>query len=259
MNLLDYFKVIKIDPKKLIIGRDSGTNFQNNTEITPIDYLEFSKMDYKEGSTRGYINSITNAKRSIDCSIDNLLNNLGIDTNRNEYLDSFCKNRISDEYRDYPYKLKILSAFDIVPIRLISELRELRNKIEHNYIKIEMNDCSKYIEIAELFNNSIQKINDCIWGFEFYSNELEPGRLYNKISIYFDEVNHSFEINGWKQKEKLENTNISNDSDTYYYLLNILLKIEKSYYLLDAVKDLLQNIGHPIPRKDITVTDESSI
>lgn len=46
-------------------------------EVTPEEFLNFAKMDYKDNSKKGLVGAVTNAKRAIDCQIDWIINYLG--------------------------------------------------------------------------------------------------------------------------------------------------------------------------------------
>ena len=80
MNLKESLKESKIDLTNLILIPSGGGGSDNSDfEISPKDFLRFSKLDFHSNNRKGLINSLTNAKRAIDCQIDETFSVLGID------------------------------------------------------------------------------------------------------------------------------------------------------------------------------------
>lgn len=127
-------------------------------KISPKEYLKFAKQDLKDGSDRGLINSLTNAKRSIDCLIDATLTGLNINVKDNipkEAID-FSNTILAGEDKNIqPTQLKLFCALGFAPSFLISEVRLLRNKIEHDYELPKIKDVKKAIEVAELLIETV--------------------------------------------------------------------------------------------------------
>ena len=58
------------------------------------------------------------------------------------------------------FKLRFIQALEIAPTFLISKIRKLRNKLEHEYIVPKENEAKETIEIAGFFINATQ---NTIW------------------------------------------------------------------------------------------------
>ena len=67
MTLLDIIKKIRIDLTQGYVHTDQWSAPYYDFEITPKDFLNYGKLDFKQNDKRGLINSLTNAKRAIDC------------------------------------------------------------------------------------------------------------------------------------------------------------------------------------------------
>ena len=79
MTLLKLIKTLKLDFTNGILCPLRGNNIGVDFEINPEDFLQFAKSDYREGTKKGLVNSLTNCKRAIDCGIDKILKTYGFD------------------------------------------------------------------------------------------------------------------------------------------------------------------------------------
>ncbi|NFG24362.1 hypothetical protein FDF86_01720 [Clostridium botulinum] len=165
---------IKINWSKFYIGKDcTSYNEYINFDLTPEDFLEFAKEDYRNLDNRGLVGVLSNSKRAIDCQVDWIISYLGFDyLNFNEKNYPNIKKVINDFEKDISYdntisfKLRFIQALEIAPTFLISKIRKFRNRLEHEYIVPKENEAKEAIEIAELFINATQNI---IW-HKFFSD-----------------------------------------------------------------------------------------
>lgn len=134
-------------------------------DITPEDFLIFAKQDYKLLDKKGFIGSLSNSKRAIDCQIDWIISYLGFDyLNFNEKRYPEIKLIIEEfenelkHHKDLTMKLRFIQALEIAPTFLISKIRKIRNELEHEYVLPKKEDVRDAIEIAELFINATQNI-----------------------------------------------------------------------------------------------------
>ncbi len=185
------FKNLKIDWTNLLIIRDDLLgDFSYSFENTPYDYLEYAKEDFSSLTTRGFINAITNAKRSIDCQIDSIIIALGYELktfDENRYVKEFINENYEtqDEVNGVTNKLKLIRILNIAPVFLISKIRYLRNYVEHEYLIPTKEDTRESIEVAELFlHSSMRQFNTTVPCLTFGSN--------HKYS--YDEEKNSFEL-----------------------------------------------------------------
>ena len=111
-------------------------------EIDPWDFLEYARQDLEDVSDRGRINALSNAKRAIECRVDEILTLINF-----RY---FFSNRGG---WGLPYKLQVLKMFGIsAPDILLDHITRRRNDLEHRYEKPKQVEYITHItDIVELF------------------------------------------------------------------------------------------------------------
>ncbi len=63
MNKIDYLEELKEVPisfNNVKVVPDAGSRLDWKFEVNPSEYISFAKRDFREGSTRGLINSLGN-------------------------------------------------------------------------------------------------------------------------------------------------------------------------------------------------------
>lgn len=120
-------------------------------EIEAREFLLFAKQDLEEASERGRVNALTNAKRAIECRIDECLKllNYKIFSSRPDWK---LPNNL-------PYKMQILQPFSILaPGVLKDQITARRNLLEHEYIRPRnQQEVRNIVDIAELFLEATDK------------------------------------------------------------------------------------------------------
>ena len=112
--------------------------------MPPLAYLEFAITDFREGSDRGLVNALSNAKRALHLTIDSLLNQYGLFTH-------FKK-------ANFPEKLNILDQIGLLPITILKNLNVDRNILEHEYVAPSKKRVAEAIDVAKLLLLAIEKI-----------------------------------------------------------------------------------------------------
>jgi len=110
-------------------------------EVQADEFLIFAKQDLLEDSERGRVNALTNAKRVIECRIDECLALLNF------------KFFASQERWNLPYKMQVLQTFGIPTPNILKNLvTSKRNLLEHEYIKPkDQQEAQNIVDVAELF------------------------------------------------------------------------------------------------------------
>lgn len=238
--------------------QDSGSALDYHFDISPKDFLDYSKQDFKTNNNHGNINSLTNAKRAIDCQTDKVLSSLGLDPNNfppaiEQYI---SKSRSSPAKKDLPIRLRFLQAIGFAPAGIIADARLLRNKLEHYYKKPSNEEVSNAIELAELFILATDSKLKSLWDFSLTDKDKHSksdGHLWNSIYIVYDYQAHLFDVRAYVENDKNKNMKIKNDSIEFYYLLKIATSFDYEKDAQDATIDLLEFIGHPTPRQHIQI------
>jgi hypothetical protein len=258
MTFLDLIKAVKINFAQGCVETDSGTTLDYSFEISPKDFLTYSKQDFKTNDKRGNINALTNAKRAIDCQVDKVFFSVGLDPNNfphviEEFIEA-SKNYPSK--KDLPIRLRFLQAMSFAPAEIIAKARLLRNKLEHYYRRPTDEDVSNAIELAELFILATDNKLKSLWDFTISDVEKRSksnGTLNDSIYICYDYKKHLFDVRAFIGKNGKKIMKVKNTDKVFYYLLRIATSFDYEEDVKDAVVDLLDIIGHPIPKVNINI------
>lgn len=269
-NFLKTVLEIKIDFANLILIRMGGQSLDNNSEITPRDFIRFSKEDIKDETLKGLINSLTNAKRAIDCQIDNVLSELGLENDKINKASEYLINDSILQKKDLPYKLKLVQALGLAPGGLTAKVRNLRNKLEHSYKIPKRDEVDDAIEIAELFILSIESkmkmldnhftlsstnFQDYDDPEKFKKNLLNPITYTNQISLKFwpnSKLIELLPIQNLKPKKKII---YKCDNSLYYYFIRLINHLDDRIDSEDDIKLILKHCNHPMPLAHIKFTE----
>lgn len=104
------------------------------TELRPSQYIEFANTDLETSYHHSRINALANAKRAVDCQVDNLISAFGLKKSRH-----------------FPQRIEDISSLGLVAPRIIRKVVKLRNKLEHEYYNPTEEEVEDSIDIAHLF------------------------------------------------------------------------------------------------------------
>lgn len=261
MTILDIIKNVKIDFTEGVIIPDSGSVLDFKFEVTPKEFLSYSKKDFQIGDKRGNINALTNAKRSIDCQTDKIFFSLGLDPNGfPPVIEEFVsKSKNQSSKKDIPVRLRFLQSMNFAPAEIISKARMLRNKLEHYYKEPTKEEVSNAIELAELFLLATDSKLKSLWDFSITDkkkNSASDGHLWDSVYITYNYSKHLFEARGYKGKKDKYEIEIPNSEMEFYYLLKIATSFDYFEDVQEAMIDFIDYIGHPIPLKNIKIEEE---
>ncbi|HLP49863.1 MAG TPA: hypothetical protein VK154_03205 [Chitinophagales bacterium] len=256
MTTLDVLKKIKLDLRKGCIEPDQWVQYEHDFEISPRDFLKFSKQDFKTNDKRGNINALTNAKRAIDCQTERILYSIGIDPKQfsNTIVEKFIQDSRNAPKKDLPIRLRLLQALGFAPAAITAGVRNLRHDVEHFYKKPTNDQVSNAIELAELF---IQATDSKLRTMtHFYISDTDKklksdGHVWNSLHIEHTPHKNLFTIYSWLEKTKLKRIIIKNDTEEYLYLVKIAALADNDEDVEDALKDWIKFINHPIPIDNI--------
>lgn len=110
-------------------------------EVDALQFLSFSKQDVEEDSEKGRVNALSNAKRAIECRMDEFLklSNLEVFSSRHKW--------------NLPYKIMVLRTFGVPTPDILKRLINTKRRLlEHRYeIPKERQEIQDAVELAELF------------------------------------------------------------------------------------------------------------
>lgn len=193
-SLDELIDLAKVDFTDLSIGYGDNINLNYSFQVSPEAYLKYAKSDLKIGGGKSLINSLSNAKRSIDCLVESVLKSLNIDPNKiPENAIKFCDLVLDENEKNIkPKSLKLFCALGLAPSILISEVRTLRNKVEHEYVIPELTDVVKATEVADLLLNNVKakEMYSCCIDITDVKSQLKADSEYGGAitGLYFNEI-----------------------------------------------------------------------
>lgn len=109
--------------------------------MTAQEYLTFAKQDLMEDSDRARINALSNAKRAIECRLDEIFKVYNF------------KGFSSQHGWKLPYKMQVVQTFGVpAPSALRNLITSKRNILEHEYIRPkDHQEIQNAVDVAELF------------------------------------------------------------------------------------------------------------
>lgn len=261
-SLLEILKnELKLDFSKILVHRNGGIGYANEFDLEPRDFLRFAKNDFSEKNDNGLINSLTNAKRAIDCQIDSAFTYYGIKYDKLPKVSNEIVKCRQDIDNNLPFKLQLITALDFAPSYLASKVRGLRNKLEHFYQKPNEKEVKDSIELAELFilavesKTKIIETGFIITDFDNFKGAVNDVGYYIKYDNYLavELQDGKIHLSSRLNDKKTEIETITEDSAEYYFFVQMMNNMEDTLDLTNAFKILLEYIGHPIPAKHINV------
>jgi hypothetical protein len=97
-------------------------------------FLNYAEKDLELNSTQGNINALTNAKRAIDCQIEQLIKVLGL-----------------KREKQFPKKIEQIKNIGMFAPRILVKVNQTRNLLEHEFINPERHQAEDAVDIATLF------------------------------------------------------------------------------------------------------------
>lgn len=137
---------VKLNNHDLVLRKDDFSCELHWQKVKPYDadalqFLSFAKQDIEEDSEKGRVNALTNAKRAIECRMDEFLklSNLEVFSSRHKW--------------NLPYKMLVLQTFGVPTPDILKRLINTKRRLlEHRYeIPKEQQEIQDAVELAELF------------------------------------------------------------------------------------------------------------
>lgn len=141
-------------------------------DLSADKYLAFARSDLRQGSTRGRVNAVGNAKRALHCQVDSVLFATGFWT------------RADEKGWSFPVKTELLEEMKIAAPNVLRKLNRLRNDIEHGYsLPRSPDQLEDFLDVVELFvANTRNAASSCYETAEF-ARRTRRGQL--RVEIVF--------------------------------------------------------------------------
>ncbi|MBI6020013.1 hypothetical protein H8J79_04085 [Clostridium perfringens] len=221
--------------------------------IKPDEYYKWAK-DYwnkygEKMNLRQRIETISHIKRFIDCKCDLFLRELGYNQEINIKNYKFIKKHILS---DQAPQISLCSYLLDLNMIIVSEIRSLRNKVEHDYLKPTINDVIRAISVADLFKLAFKdKINNIIYLCEVMSIDKNSSI---EIFLHKEDGNDIGELSLSNPVITINNLNLRSEDEYYCEVLRMLISYD--------FKELPQILGVKMPKEYINfnvVTSECDI
>lgn len=256
----------KIDFSKTVVEISGGSGGVEYFNIKPKDFIRYAKEDLKSNQDSALVNSITNAKRAIDCQIDTVLKTFGIEFDNLPKASEIFINCTSSKNEDLPQKLKLMQSLKVAPGGLTSRARTLRNKLEHYYKVPTKKEIEEAIEIAELFILSCEsKTKRMEYEYDISSQTYDntkidntntyPDRFINCLRFGYRESKKEFTIVSHINYKRVIEVSFGTESVEFYHLIRMLNSLDYKLDFKESLNCLLTYIGHPIPIKNIDIIE----
>lgn len=105
-----------------------------STPVLPAAYLKYAQTDLESDVVHRYINALSNAKRAIDCQLDNIFEGFGL------------KKR-----KHFPQKLELVGELGLLAPRIVQKVIRVRNLLEHEYYAPKSEEVEDAVDVATLF------------------------------------------------------------------------------------------------------------
>ncbi|MCA1967393.1 MAG: hypothetical protein ACK4M1_10335 [Flavobacterium sp.] len=167
---------------------------ENDFEIKPQDFLNYAEIDLQNTYSHNLINTLSNAKRALDCQVDILLMAFGY------------YNISKKKFWGFPKKIEIIKELGILAPRVLLKVNKTRNLMEHQYVKPTLEQVEDFVDIVALFiastdkyiynfPNDLQIENDSLENFWIdFSNNYKEENLTITV-IHKDSENEELTIN----------------------------------------------------------------
>ena len=143
--------------------------------MNPQDFLDFAENDLKARMFGAYVNALSNAKRAIDCRVDQLLLNFGI----------------NQKNWNFPQKIEYLKDIGLIAPKIVEKVNRNRNYMEHTYKCPDEEKASDAVDIASLFIEAINNKLNMVMTYFLLIDDVNNSR----IRITFDLSEFFFRIN----------------------------------------------------------------
>ena len=240
--------------KKLRIEHESGVILNFRYPLTPKFFLNSARDDLKDGSLRGRINALTNAKRAIDCQTDTFLSAIGYSP---KGLEKQLGKTVIEGLRTFansvghPLKFLVLESLGIVTPAIVTRVRDIRHLLEHQYKKPSINAVNDAIDIAALYVSACQGamsafLEDVHLGYEKIPHPLGGEQVFERaiwISLDNDEPVHiKLHFYNFTSRERADITLFPNDP-CYLALLRLLFAVRSEENIERAIAFAANSAG----------------
>ena len=143
--------------------------FDYTTSIRPREYLAYARSDIESSQPHRHINGLSNAKRAIDCQVDNILCSFGLSRKPN-----------------FPQKMELLGKLGLINSAIVRKVVKTRNLLEHEYYNPTPAETEDAVDIASLFIEATSRpflafAEDYFVADQGTAKPIDSGRIVSSI------------------------------------------------------------------------------
>ncbi|HDZ48226.1 hypothetical protein LCGC14_0209830 [marine sediment metagenome] len=210
--------------------RDFGFPYQ----VTPHNYINEAEECLARESTGGDRDAVANAKRSIDCQIEAVLETLGLQVKGG-----------------FPVRIKAIRKLGLIAPRILEKTNRIRNAVEHDFTNPTREQAETAVDTALLFVEITQRVfRQMVMQCAIYdpTPKITPWVNWGPNYVVFEMVGDAdaIEIKG-EVKGKVSFKQVVGRNDKEYVpLLKFLLSGDFAYSDLpdeDLIRQLTGDLG----------------
>ena len=242
MKLEMYLKKYGAELEDWCIAGTGSLNYEmpNKSDI----FLDYAENDLASNTEAGNVNALTNAKRAIDCQIEQLIKSLGL-----------------KKAKQFPKKIEQIKEIGLLAPRILVKVNQTRNLLEHEFVNPERHQAEDAVDVATLF---VKLSNTVFYHFShdfqasepiqsFSGSHYELGSTASGLHIVFEEETHPyFQVDGYVKNNKIMSYRLSKDHHEY----NSVMKMFVSHIITDNhPMDLFETMVNEILPNKSSKTD----
>lgn len=233
MKLSTYLKKYGNELEDYCISGTGSLNYQppNRSDI----FLDNAENDLAVNTDSGNVNALANAKRAIDCQIEQLIKLLGL-----------------KKAKQFPQKIEYINEIGLFAPRILIKVNQIRNLLEHEFITPERHQAEDAVDIATLF---VKLSNTVFYHFShdfeasesiqnFSGNHYEIGATASGLHIVFEEeMNPYFQVTGYFKDTLLMDYQLTKEHDEYVPIMKMFVShIITDNHPMDLYKTMIYEI-----------------
>jgi len=178
-------------------------------------FLDYAENDLASNSEAGNVNALTNAKRAIDCQIEQLIKSLGL-----------------KKAKQFPKKIEQIKEIGLIAPRILVKVNQIRNLLEHEFVNPDRHQAEDAVDVATLF---VKLSNTVLYHFShdfqasepiqnFSGSHYELGNTASGLHIVFEEEkNPYFQVDGYIKNNKIMSYRLSKDHKEYCSVMKMFV------------------------------------
>lgn len=203
-------------------------------------FVNYAETDLSHETDAGNVNALSNAKRAIDCQVDQLIVLLGL-----------------KKEKSFPKKLSHLKSIGLIAPRILEKVNKTRNMLEHEFVHPERSQSEDAVDVATLF---VKLTNTIFYNFihefemhesfkEFWKRgEFETfcfGQTASGLFISFNgKKSPFFEVVGYIKDSNVMRYKVTKDYPEYLPILRAFVQISTTDFAPDDIfKTMCQEIN----------------